>query len=148
LSRCRKQVFIPAPREVVWSLVTDVDRHPEWWPGVLEVDCDEVGPGCEYREVIKVPFGTAERLFRIDDFDDPARFHINCVNTGAFVSIDLTAAQGGTFVAAEAGMNPKTVGLKVFDPVAGRRYFDRWLDRSLEAMREVATERDVGPTRP
>ena len=109
---------------------------------MVEVDCDQVAEGCEYREVIKVPLtGTAERQFRIDELDDPERFHIRCVNTGAFVALELTAAQDGTFVAGEAGMEPKTVGFRVFDAVAGRRYFDRWLEASLEAMRRVAGER-------
>jgi uncharacterized protein YndB with AHSA1/START domain len=141
VSRCRRQTFIAAPRDVVWSLIADVERHPDWWPDVLEVECEEIGPGCEYREVMKVPLGTAERLFRIDEFDDLERFHINCVNTGAFVEIELTAAQDGTFVDAAAGLQPRTVGFKVFDAVAGKRYFDRWLETSLDAMRRVATER-------
>ena len=126
----------------MWSLITDVRRHPEWWPDVVEVDCDQVARGCEYREVIRVPLGgTAERRFRIDELDELERFHILCVNTGAFVELELTPARDGTFVEAEAGLDPKTAGLRVFDAIAGRRYFSHWLEASLEAMRRVATER-------
>jgi hypothetical protein len=31
--------------------------------------------------------------------------------------------------------------LKVFDAVAGKRYFRRWLEQSLDAMERVARER-------
>ena len=140
MSDARRQTFIAAPREAVWSLIADVERHPDWWPGVIEVDCDQVAEGCQYREVIKVPFGTAERQFEIEDFDDPTRFNIRCVNTGAFVELDLTDAQGGTFVGrGRAGMDPKSLRFKLFDTVAGRRYFARWLEESLEAMGRAAT---------
>ena len=40
VSRCRRQAFIEAPVEVVWDLIADVERHPEWWPRVIEVECD------------------------------------------------------------------------------------------------------------
>jgi uncharacterized protein YndB with AHSA1/START domain len=143
MSRCRQQAFIEAPREVVWQLIADVEHHPAWWPDVVEVEADRVAEGCEYREVMKVPMGKAERQFRINAVDDPERFHIKCVNTGGFVEIELTSAQGGTFVEAAAGMEPKTARFKVFDAVAGRRYFDRWLEKSLDAMREVAVERSA-----
>jgi hypothetical protein len=140
VSRCRQQTFIAAPRDVVWRLITDVERHPDWWPDVVEVDCEQIAQGCEYREVIKVPLGTAERQFRIDEFEEPERFHINCVNTGAFVDLELTSAQDGTFVQGEVGLDPKSFRFKVFDVVAGKRYFTRWLEQSLEAMRRAATE--------
>jgi uncharacterized protein YndB with AHSA1/START domain len=141
VSDARRQTFIAAPRKVVWGLIADVERHPEWWPGVIEVECEQVGAGCEYREVMKVPFGKGERNFKIEEFDDPACFHIRCTNTGGFVQMDLTDAQGGTFVDGRAGLDPRTLGFKVFDRVMGAGYFGRWLDESLEAIDRVATER-------
>ncbi len=126
---------------MVWELIADVERHPEWWPGVIEVECDQIAEGCQYREVIKVPFGKGERQFEIEDFDDPACFHIRCVKTGGFVQMDLTDAQGGTFVDGRAGMDAKALGFKVFDRVMGTSYFNRWLEQSLDAIEKVATER-------
>ncbi|MDX6638521.1 MAG: Polyketide cyclase / dehydrase and lipid transport [Solirubrobacterales bacterium] len=141
VSDARQQTFIQAPRRVVWELIADVERHADWWPDVIEVDCDQVAQGCQYREVIKVPFGTAERQFEIEDLDDPARFSIRCVNTGAFCEVVLTDAQGGTFVEGRAGLDPRSLRFKVFDAVAGQRYFTRWLEQSLAAMERVAVER-------
>jgi uncharacterized protein YndB with AHSA1/START domain len=148
VSDARRQTFIPAPQRVVWELIADVDRHPEWWPGVVEVDCEQVAEGCQYREVMKVPFGTAERQFEIEDLEDPTRFHIRCVNTGAFVELDLTTAQDGTFVDGRAGMEPRALGFRVFDAVAGQRYFTRWLEQSLAAIRDVAAGRASAAHRP
>jgi uncharacterized protein YndB with AHSA1/START domain len=47
VSRCRQQTFIAAPREVVWRLIADVERHPDWWPDVIDVDVDQIAQGCE-----------------------------------------------------------------------------------------------------
>jgi hypothetical protein len=99
------------------------------------------------RQGLRVPGGDEDSArhrrapFRIDELDDPERFHINCVNTGAFVELELTTAQEGTFVEGVAGLEAKSPQYKVFDAVAGRRYFTRWLETSLEALRRVATER-------
>ena len=141
MSEARQQAFIDAPVETVWKLISDVERHSDWWPDVVEVECDEVAEGCMYREVIKIPLGTGERNFVIEDFDNPERFHIRCVDTGAFVDISLTEARGGCFVDAAAGMDPKSLGFKVFDTLAGKRYWRRWLEQSLDAMGQVAGER-------
>ena len=55
MSEVRQQLLIGAPPETVWALITDINRHPDWWPDVEEVRCDHFHEGCQYREVIKVP---------------------------------------------------------------------------------------------
>ena len=66
---------------------------------------------------------------------------IRCVNTGPFVDLALTDMHGGTLVDARFGMEPATARMKLFDVVAGKRYFRRWLEQSLDAMQRVARER-------
>ena len=141
MSLCRQQGFIAAPVGVVWDLIADVDRHPEWWPRVVEVECEALDEGCTYRQVTRTPFGKDEMSLRIEDRDDPRRLHVRCVNTGTFIRFDLTEAQGGTFAEGEMGMDPESVGLKVFDATIGRRYFSSWLDQTMEALEKVARER-------
>jgi hypothetical protein len=141
MSEARQQALIDAPPEVVWDLIADVNRHPEWWPDVVEVECDDFHKGCTYREVKKVPLGTEELDLVVEEADDCRRFRINCVKTGSFLDLALTAAQDRTFVDASAGMNPIGLQYKVFDILAGRRYFNRWLERSLAAMQEIASNR-------
>ena len=150
MSEVRQQLLIEAPPRAVWTLITDVNRHPEWWPDVEQVHCDDFHEGCSYREVIKVPLGTAERRFVVNEASDCQRFRIDCVISGAFVDLGLTEAQGDTFVDAAAGMNPTGLRYSAFDAIAGRSYFHKWLARSLEAMKDAAArpaDRPPGPAR-
>ncbi len=141
MSLSRQQGFIAAPVGVVWDLIADVERHPEWWPRVVEVECEGLEEGCTYRQVIQTPFGKDEMNLRIEDRDDPRRLHVRCLNTGTFVRFDLTEARGGTFADGEMGMDPDGIGMKVFDATIGRRYFASWLGQTMEALERVARDR-------
>jgi uncharacterized protein YndB with AHSA1/START domain len=140
MSDCRNQVHIDAPVEVVWKMIADVERHPEWWPRVVEVECEQLGEGCNYREVVRTPMGQEELNVTIESMRDPEEFEIHCLNTGTFVKFGLTEARGGTFVDARMGMDASGLAYRVFDATAGRIYFRRWLAASLESMREAAEE--------
>ena len=141
MSEVRQQALIEAPVEVVWDVIADINRHGEWWPLTVDVDCEGLEEGCTYRFVEKLPVGTAERQFLVEALDECQRFRINCMGTGTFVDLTLTAARGETFVDAVAGIEPQKVRYRVFDAVAGRRFFTRWLDQSLAGLRRVACER-------
>ena len=134
----RRQTFIEAPLEAVWKLIADVERHPEWWPRVVEVHCDGLEEGCTYREVTQTPFGRQQMDLLVDGLEDCRNLSIRCLNTGTFVRFDLTEAQGGTFVDGEMGMDPADFGYRVFDRVAGRRYFSSWMAQTLVALDEAA----------
>jgi Polyketide cyclase / dehydrase and lipid transport len=141
MSDCRRQTHIAAPIQVVWDLIADVERHPEWWPRVVEIECEQLGEGCVYRQVTQTPFGDEDMELNIDAMRDPEEFKIRCVNTGTFVRFGLTEARGGTFVDGRMGMEPDGLANRVFDAVAGRIYFRRWLAASLDAMSEAAERR-------
>lgn len=134
----RRQTFIEAPLEAVWKLIADVERHPEWWPRVVEVHCEGLEEGCTYREVTQTPFGRQEMDLLVDGLEDCRNLSIRCLNTGTFVRFGLTEAQGGTFVDGEMGMDPADFGHRVFDRVAGRRYFSSWMAQTLVALDEAA----------
>jgi hypothetical protein len=141
MSEARQQILIEAPVEVVWEAIKDVDHHGDWWPQTVEVECEGLEKGCTYRFVEKMPLGTAERQFMVTELDECQRFRINCMGTGTFVDMTLTGARGETFVDGLAGMEPRKARYRVFDAVAGKRYFTRWLEQSLAALRRVALER-------
>jgi uncharacterized protein YndB with AHSA1/START domain len=148
MSHCRQQTFIDAPPRVVWDLLSDVDRHPEWWAGFVEVECDGLEAGCEYRTVVKDPFGRdAEEQFRVEEMEDCEQLTIHCLDSGTTVRFVLTEAQGGTFVDGEAGMEaaPSTKH-RVWDAVAGKRWYRAWLAKSLDSLGELAAgERKPAP---
>ncbi|MFL5893461.1 MAG: SRPBCC family protein [Solirubrobacterales bacterium] len=144
MSEARQQAYIEAPVEVVWELLADVDRHPEWWPRVIAVQCEGLEPGCTYRQVTQTPVGKDNMKLQVDSMEDCRNLLIRCVNTGTFVHWTLTEAQQGTFVDARFGMEPLSLKYRAFDLALGRRFFRNWLEESLDAMRRVASRRAAG----
>jgi hypothetical protein len=138
MSLSRQQGFIDAPIEVVWELLADVNRHPEWWPRVLEVDCDGLEAGCTYREVSQTPLGKDEMNLFVERLDECRNLSIRCLSTGTFVRMELAKAQDGTFLEAEMGMEPDRLQYRVFDLVAGKRFFRAWLRETVEALGHAA----------
>ena len=145
VSAYSQQTWIDAPIERVWELIRDVDRHPDWWPKVVEVKCDGLEEGCSYRQLTETPFGTQELDVVVDRLRELREMRIRCINTGTFVDLALTEARGGTFVDARFGVDPLTTKMRVFDLVAGKRFFRRWLEQSLDAMQRVAQEATKQP---
>lgn len=142
MSNYRQQAVIDAPVEVVWELLSDVNRHAEWWPKIVEAECDEVEQGCKYRNVVERPGPLPDlaTTLHIEKLDDCEEVLIRCLDTGTYTHFVLTEAQNGTFVDADFGSEPKKPELKVFDVIAGKRYFRRWLEQSLDALQRVAAE--------
>jgi hypothetical protein len=146
MSLCRQQAFIDAPPTVVWNLLSDVERHDEWWAGMVEVECEGLEAGCMYRQVQTDPFGKeVEETLTVDRMEDCEQLSIHCLDTGTFVRFVLTEAQGGTFVDGEAGMEPPSIKHRVWDTVAGKRWYRDWLAKSLDSLGEVAA-RERRPT--
>jgi uncharacterized protein YndB with AHSA1/START domain len=134
-----QQTFIDAPVEHVWELVGDPNRHAEWWPEVLEVECADLKEGCRYRGVMKGPFGAAAHDLLVDRLEECREVSIFCEGTGVTTRFVLAEAQGGTFVEGCFTIEPNTIGMKVIGAVAGRRFMHSWLERSLENLKS-ATE--------
>ena len=133
-----QQIFIEAPVERVWELVGDPNRHPEWWPEMLEVECADLSEGCRYRGVVKGPFGAAPHDLKVDRLDDCREVSIFCEGTGVSTRFALAKAQGGTFVEGCFTIEPNSMGMKVLGAVAGRRLMHSWLASSLENLRSAA----------
>ena len=139
MSAVRRQAVIDAPVEQVWDLVGDPRRHPEWFPRVIEVNGERIEEGEEYAQVTVDHSGKPDRTdFVIERLDNLHEIRFACQKTGMYAHWLLTDAQGNTFVEVEMGMQPKSVGLKLYDVVNGRRYFGRWLEESLDALRRIA----------
>jgi uncharacterized protein YndB with AHSA1/START domain len=136
---CRQQVLIEAPVEVVWQLVGDPNRHSDWWPTVVDSECDELHEGCRYHGVVINPRGKQEEhTFTVDRLDDCHEVVIRCEQNGTYTRFLLTGARDGTFVDAEFGIDPQNAGMHVVSVVAGRRILRRWLEQSVEALERAA----------
>jgi Polyketide cyclase / dehydrase and lipid transport len=140
MSSYRQQAQLDVPASAVWELVGNVERHPEWWPRVINVQCDGLEEGCSYRQVYKSPIGVIETEVSVERLDDCRELLLRCIDTGTYTRWLITEAQGGTFIDAEFGLDPKRAATRVFDVVAGRRYFRHWLEQSIEGLRRAARE--------
>ena len=130
----RRQIMVDAPVERVWELIGDVNRHPEWWPRVEEVQCDLLEEGCTYRQVTNRPGGIIETTISIEDLDDCHQLRLRCLDTGMYAHFLLTPAQGGTFIDGELGVEEHGL-TKLF----AAAFVRRWIAQSLDGLRRAAT---------
>jgi uncharacterized protein YndB with AHSA1/START domain len=143
MSACRQQAQVDVPPDALWELIGNVERHPEWWPRVVGVHCEGLEQGCSYRQVFKSPMGVIETDVSVERLDDCHELLLRCLDTGTYTRWLMTESQGGTFIDAEFGVDPETVRVRVFDIVAGRRYFRHWIEQSLDGLRAAAREQVI-----
>jgi hypothetical protein len=138
MSTSRSQALINASPTSVWELVGNPQRHPEWWPRVIEVRGEQFDEGSNYAQVTRRPIGSIETSMRVERLNDLREIHMRCMTTGTYARWLLTEAQGDTFVDVEFGMDPIGIGNRIWDTAFGKAYFRRWLDQSLAALQRVA----------
>jgi hypothetical protein len=146
MSVARGQAHIDAPVERIWELVGDPNRYPEWWPRIIETHCEGLEEGCTYKHVSKGPVGVAEETIMVDRLDECREIRIRCLDTGTYMCWQLVGSQGGTFIDVEFGMEPAHLQHKVFDVLAGKRFYRSWLAQSVASLRAIA-ERAQDPSR-
>ena len=85
--------------------------------------------------------------FQVEEIEEAReQLAIRCLDSGTHVRFVLTEAQGGTFVDGEAGMeDPGSIKHRVWDTVAGKRWYRDWLAKSLDALGDLA-KRERRPT--
>lgn len=137
MSTHRQQALLSSPLESIWTLVATPTLYPTWWPRVVEVNGEAFEEGDEYVQVTRDPTGTVRTNFLIERRDELREIRMSCGLTGAFAHWRLTAAQDGTFVELEMGMQPRRLGDRIADMAIGRLYFRRWSQQSLDALRDA-----------
>jgi Polyketide cyclase / dehydrase and lipid transport len=140
MSAHRQQAHLDSPLESVWGLLGAPSRYPEWWPRVIEVRGERFEEGDEYAQVTRdVRDNDLHTNFLVERRDDLREIRMSCQLTGAYAHWFLTAAQGGTFVELEMGMEPKRLSHRLFDMTPrGREFFRSWAEQSLAALRRAA----------
>jgi hypothetical protein len=132
---------LDVPLEAAWELVATPTLYPAWWPRVIEVDGEKFEEGDEYVQVTRDLTGELQTSFLIERRDELREIRMSCQLTGAFAHWTLTAAQDGTFVDLEMGMEPQRLRYRLMDAAVGHRYFRKWSEESLDGVREAANDR-------
>ena len=126
---------MPAPVPRVWELVGHPERHPEWWPDVVEVQGKRFGRGCSYCHVTQDEHGVVETTLVIDRRTELKELAVRCAETGLYMRWLLSEAQDGTLVDAEFGIDPESATEPVeLDGAAARADLQRWLHSSLDGL--------------
>lgn len=141
----KQQVHIDAAAQTIWDLVGDPNRHPEWWPEMVETDCADLSEGCRYRGVVKGPFGADQHDLLIERLEDCEEVSIFCAGTGVTTRFRLADAQGGTFVEGYFAIEPDSPGMKMIGALVGRRFMRSWLERSLDNLKRAAERSPAAP---
>jgi hypothetical protein len=137
MSMYRQQAHLDAPLEALWSLVGFPSRYPEWWPRVVEVQGEHFEEGDEFVQITRTPSGNIQSHFLVEHRDDLRGIRMSCQLTGSYAEWLLTPAQGGTFIELEMGMEPKRLRYRLMDLTIGKRYFEAWSQKSLDALRNA-----------
>ena len=128
--------MVDAPVERVWELIGNVNRHPEWWPRVEEVECDLLEEGSTYRQVTNRPGKTIETTISIEALEDCEELSLRCTQTGLYARFLLTPVRGGTFVDGELGIEAENFADRLVAPI----FIRRWIAQSLEGLRRAASQ--------
>lgn len=140
MSSWRQQALIEAPIEVVWRLVGDPKRYPEWAGEVIQVTgLASVDQGATYTQVSRLPLGNVTTTFLVDELEEMKGIRLRCTKSGLFSNWLLTEARGSTFADVELGMEPTALPYRAMDLVLRKRWYRRILEQSLDTLRDAAT---------
>ena len=137
----RQQAVIEAPPEVVWELVANPNRFPEWWGATaLEV----TGPptielGSEFQQTARAPIGrsTITTTYRVEAFDELHEVRMRCQESGWYSHWFLTEARGSTFVDVEVGIEPTALHYRLLFGALGKRPFREAAIDAIDGLREA-----------
>ena len=144
----RQQALIDSPIDVVWDLVRDPERYPEWASDVVEVTgLPTIAEGATFTQKTRL-IGTATTTYVIDTLEeDLRRIRLRCTKSGYYSDWALTEAQGETFADVEIGMEPTTLPFRAIDATVGKRMYRKLLEQTLVTLRQRAAERAAARSR-
>ena len=125
-------VEISAPRRVVWTLLSNVERYPEWKPSAQEVvlvSDGELGVGSVYTETDWLNGNKSTTEWTITSFDPPSRqTHVgrerNMDLELTWTLVEIGPGSTRAEYAMDFQVRPRVVGA-VFEPLFATRMM-RW----------------------
>lgn len=137
-SGIHEQAVLDAPVAMVWELVSNPQRYPEWFPRVLEIQGERFEEGEDFIQVTRLPLGKRDEIhFLIDQLDEFHEIRMHCMISGMFIHWQLTDARGGTFLDAEFGIDPIRRRDRVSELTWGRRFLRRWLVEAVAGLKRA-----------
>jgi uncharacterized protein YndB with AHSA1/START domain len=137
----RQQAVLEAPPSVVWGLIANPNRFPEWWSAnALQV----TGPptielGSEFQQTSPSPFGrsTMTTTYKVEALDELHEVKMRCQQSGWYSHWFLTEARGSTFVDVEVGIEPTALQYRLLFGALGKRPFRDAAIEALDGLREA-----------
>lgn len=102
MPRAQSEIFIAAPPEEVWALISDLERGPEWSVVTLECEITSEGPrdvGCTYRAVSRFAASKIMTEHEVVEWEPPHKM-VTTVTKGAESIVTWTCEPqaGGTLL--------------------------------------------------
>jgi uncharacterized protein YndB with AHSA1/START domain len=144
MPEARSQVFIDAPPEEVWALISDVGRGPEWSVVTLECELTSEGPpglGCTYRSVSKFVASKITTEQEIVEWVPPRRIVSRAIK-GAESTLTQTCepqGEGSVLTMCSEFTFPSALPALVADKVA--QQVTNTLTEELACIKKVVEER-------
>ncbi len=107
-----QQALLEATREMIWELLTDPTRYPEWAGDALETTGvpTKIEKGATFEQTVPGPLGMkATTTFEVAELEDLREIKLACQMTGYYSHWRLTEAQDQTFADVEIGIDPNGV---------------------------------------
>lgn len=150
MPRAQSEIFIAAPPEEVWALISDLERGPEWSVVTLQCEITSGGPrdvGCTYRSVSRFAASKIMTEHEIVEWDPPHKM-VTRVTKGAESTVTWTCEPqaGGTLLTmsnefAVPGALPALIADKLAQQVTDT------LAQELARIKEVVERCQRGTTR-
>ena len=145
MTHISRSVSISRPPDAVFTILTDVDRLPEWAATVVEtreLSHPTLEVGCTFRQTFRVLGHELDSEWRVTEFDRPRRVRYEAGSTqGGRLEMVQTVRplDHGSEVTLEIDYElPGGILGRIADKVIAERQNEHDAERSLEALKRIA----------
>lgn len=143
----KQQALIEAPVEVVWSVLCDPSRFPDWNPDTIEVTGPptRIEKGATFEQTSSTPLGMkTTTTYAVTELDELREVKLQCQVSGYYSHWWLTEARGSTFAEVEMGVEPPRLLAQAFKLPYNKRFLRRITDQALDNLRRFVRRGQAG----